>query len=121
MHRQNLERALARQPWVFDQIDLAHPPGSQQPQDGVSSEGCTVSQRHVRTVPSNDPRFSATSSESTCAYRLRWNSLSRFTYASNAPHSRGRWRPEGATLPTFGKMWAKRGHEAGKSPDLTDR
>jgi hypothetical protein len=33
--RQNLEGVTARQPRVLRQIDLTHPPGPQQPHDGV--------------------------------------------------------------------------------------
>src|ERR1700738_897825 len=56
---QNLERVLARQPWVLDQINLAHSPGPEQPHNGVSRKQLTATQRHTRILP---PHCSATSS-----------------------------------------------------------
>ncbi|OBI37182.1 hypothetical protein A5709_15230 [Mycobacterium sp. E1386] len=37
--QQDLQRVAARQPGMLGQVDLAHPAGTQQPQDGVASEG----------------------------------------------------------------------------------
>ena len=48
--RQHLERVITRQSWVLGQIDLAHPPGTQVPQDRVARETLAIGQRHARIL-----------------------------------------------------------------------
>ncbi|OBK45814.1 hypothetical protein AWC13_09840 [Mycobacterium kubicae] len=43
----NLQSFSAGQPWVLNQVDLAHPPSAQQAQDRVASKHCTIDNGHA--------------------------------------------------------------------------
>ena len=47
---QDIQRLLARQAGMLDQVDLAHAPRPQQPQNPVSGDGVTSPQRHGRML-----------------------------------------------------------------------
>ena len=49
--REDLQRVAAVQSRMADEVDLAHPAGTQLAQDGEVGEGLTAGQRHGRIVP----------------------------------------------------------------------